>query len=54
MSGDDHTSDIDFSAGRLQARWEAGYDVTLRTIERAPWEEDLDPVAGIAVHEVAA
>lgn len=53
MSGDDHTSDIDFSAGRLQARWEAGYDATVRMIERAPWEEDLDPVEGIAVHEVA-
>ncbi len=25
----------------------------VRTIERAPWEEDLDPVEGIAVHEVA-
>ncbi|MBF6989439.1 patatin-like phospholipase family protein [Cupriavidus sp. IK-TO18] len=52
MDGDDYAKDFDFSAARMQARWEAGYRATARMLELAPWEGKLDPVEGIGVYEL--
>jgi NTE family protein len=48
---EDHTKDIDFSASGIRMRWEAGYAATMRAIERAPWEDDGDPLEGVILHE---
>jgi NTE family protein len=43
--------EIDFTTEGLQRRWRAGYDDTLRTLERRPWENAIDPMVGVAVHD---
>jgi NTE family protein len=48
---EDHSKDIDFSPGGIRARREAGYADTLRTLEAAPWREDVDPLEGFVLHE---
>jgi NTE family protein len=35
----------------IKKRWQAGYDQTVRTIERAPWEREIDPIDGVFLHE---
>jgi len=51
LDGEDHTKDIDFTPGGVQARREAGYADTLRMIERAPWNEACtDPIEGVIEH----
>jgi hypothetical protein len=37
------TKDIDFTGG-VRARWQAGYEDTLAMIQRAPWNEPIDPL----------
>jgi NTE family protein len=46
-----HTKDIDFSAGGIAQRWEAGYAHAKAALARAPWEGDFDPLSGVVLHE---
>ncbi len=50
LEGEDHTKDIDFTAGGVQARRQAGYADTLRMIERSPWREACNPIEGVVEH----
>ena len=50
---DDLHKDIDFSPGGIERRRTAGYDDTRRMLARAPWQETMDPMEGIAVHRAA-
>ena len=52
IGNEDHTKDIDFSASGIRARWQAGYDDTLRFITLRPWDQPIDPIEGIAIHEL--
>jgi len=52
IDGEDHTRDIDFSPGGIRARWQAGYADTCRVLARRPWESEIDPMVGVAVHQV--
>ncbi len=54
LDSEDYFKDIDFSAARMQARWQAGIDDTRRMIGRAPWNEPADPMEGVIVHELSA
>jgi NTE family protein len=49
-----HTKDIDFSAGGIMQRWEAGYAHAKAALARAPWEGEFDPLAGVILHEEPA
>jgi len=48
---EDHSKDIDFSPSGIRTRWEAGYADTMRTLEAAPWREEVDPLEGFVLHE---
>jgi NTE family protein len=50
LAGDDLHKDIDFSTSGIQRRWAAGYENTVRMLEKAPWREAPDPMEGIAVY----
>lgn len=52
IGNEDHTKDIDFSASGIRARWQAGYDDTERFLKLKPWEQPIDPIEGIAIHEL--
>ncbi len=52
LAGEDHQKDIDFSAGGVRARSEAGYADTRRAIEAAPWKVEHDPMEGFILHEM--
>jgi NTE family protein len=54
IAGEDHTKDIDFSAGGIRRRWEAGYADTLRVLEQRPWTHQFDPIEGVILHETEA
>jgi NTE family protein len=54
LDSEDYFKDIDFSPAGIRARWQAGFDDTLRMIERAPWEAPVDPMEGVVVHELSA
>jgi len=49
---EDHTKDIDFSAAGIRARWQAGYEDAKRFIALRPWDNEIDPIEGIAIHEL--
>lgn len=51
LDGEDHARDIDFTAGGIEARWQAGLADTRRAIERRPWEIQVEPKAGVAVYD---
>jgi NTE family protein len=46
-----HTKDIDFSSAGITRRWDAGYFHTMEVLERAPWIGELDPLAGVILHD---
>jgi NTE family protein len=48
---EDYLRDLDFTAAGVRRRWQAGYDDTMRTLEREPWETPIDPMVGVAVHD---
>jgi NTE family protein len=48
---EDHSKDVDFSPSGIRQRWQAGYAHTMRTLERAPWREEVDPLEGFVLHE---
>ncbi|RFP18277.1 MULTISPECIES: patatin-like phospholipase family protein [unclassified Duganella] len=52
VGNEDHTKDIDFSAAGIRARWQAGYEDTQRMIALRPWDREIDPIEGIAIHEL--
>jgi NTE family protein len=54
IAGEDHTKDIDFSAGGIRHRWQAGYADTLRVLEQQPWTHEFDPIEGFILHEAQA
>jgi NTE family protein len=47
IEGEDQYKDIDFSAKGIAQRREAGYEDTLRMIERSPWQQACDPIEGV-------
>jgi NTE family protein len=51
LDHENHTKDVDFSHRGIMQRWEAGYAHTMRMIERAPWRDEHDPLAGVILHE---
>ena len=51
LENENHTKDVDFSPSSIRARWEAGYTKTMRALDQAPWEHDVDPLAGVILHE---
>ncbi len=50
LEGEGNSRDIDFTANGIWTRWKAGYDDTKRALEIKPWEVEVDPMAGVAVH----
>ena len=53
LASEDYFKDIDFSSAGIRARWQAGIDDTRRMLERAPWDDPVDPMEGIVVHELS-
>ncbi|HJY76367.1 MAG TPA: patatin-like phospholipase family protein [Burkholderiales bacterium] len=53
LASEDYFKDIDFSPGGIRARWQAGIEDTQRMLERAPWDDPVDPMEGIIVHELS-
>jgi len=53
LASEDYFKDIDFSSTGIRARWQAGIDDTRRMLERAPWDDPVDPMEGIVVHELS-
>ena len=51
LEGEDVTKDIDFSAVGVRARREAGYADTMAMIRRAPWEDAVESIEGVVVHD---
>jgi NTE family protein len=51
LDNEDHTKDVDFSPSGIRERWQAGYDHTRETLEKAPWREETDPLEGFILHE---
>jgi NTE family protein len=51
LDHEDHLRDIDFTPAGIQARWQAGYSDTMRTLEHRPWQTPVDPMVGVAVHD---
>jgi NTE family protein len=51
IEGEGNSRDIDFTTNGIRARWKAGYDDTARALEKRPWEQAIDPMAGVAVHD---
>jgi NTE family protein len=47
----DYLREIDFTAAGIRRRWQAGYDDTMRTLERHPWDNPVDPMVGVALHD---
>jgi NTE family protein len=54
LASEDFFKDIDFSSGGIRNRWEAGRRNALQMIERAPWNDPVDPLEGVVVHELSA
>ena len=50
IEGEGNSRDIDFTASGIRTRWKAGYDDTSRALEIKPWEAEVDPMDGVAVH----
>ena len=54
LDHEDYLRDIDFTSSGIHARWQAGYGDTMRTLERRPWQAPVDPMVGVAVHDLDA
>ncbi len=52
LDGEDYTRDIDFTADGIAARWQAGRRDARRALERKPWQVEVDPMVGVAVHDL--
>ena len=51
LENENHTKDVDFSPSSIRQRWEAGYAKTMRALDQAPWEDEVDPLEGVILHE---
>ncbi|HUK07948.1 MAG TPA: patatin-like phospholipase family protein [Stellaceae bacterium] len=51
LEGEDHTKDIDFSQAGIRARWSAGYADIRRMLAAHPWDQKVDPLQGVVIHE---
>jgi NTE family protein len=51
LDHEDHSKDIDFSASGIRRRREAGYEDTMKTLEKAPWRAPVDEIEGFILHE---
>jgi NTE family protein len=51
LEHEDYLRDIDFSPEAIRRRWQAGYEDTVRTLARKPWETPIDPMMGVAVFD---
>jgi NTE family protein len=51
IDGEDHTKDIDFTQAGIYARWQAGYTDTKAMLKRAPWNQPVDPIDGVVIHD---
>jgi NTE family protein len=51
IDGEDHTKDIDFTPTGIRARWQAGYADTKAMLKRAPWNQPVDPIDGVVIHD---
>lgn len=54
VRGEDHAKDIDFSAGGIKTRWQAGYADATRVLKARPWAAPVDPIEGFILHEANA
>jgi NTE family protein len=54
IEGEGNSRDYDFTREGIRTRWRAGYDDTSRVLEQRPWEEEVDPMVGVAVHDCKA
>ncbi|HEV3008580.1 MAG TPA: patatin-like phospholipase family protein [Burkholderiales bacterium] len=54
LDGEDYLKDLDFSAGGIRFRCDAGLADARRMLQRAPWEAPVDPMEGVIVHELSA
>jgi NTE family protein len=54
LDGEDHTKDIDFTRAGIEARWKAGFEHASKVLRERPWDEPVDPLAGIVIHESVA
>lgn len=54
LASEDLFKDIDFSSGGIRDRWEAGVSDALQMIQRAPWNDPVDSLEGVVVHELSA
>jgi NTE family protein len=52
LDGEDHTRDIDFTPAGIHHRWQAGYRDSKRMLELKPWDVEVDPMVGVAVHDL--
>jgi len=50
LEGEDHTKDIDFTPSGIEARRQAGYADTLRSLEEEPWAHATDTMDGVIIH----
>jgi NTE family protein len=53
LASEDYLKDIDFSPAGIRARWQAGIDDTHQMLARAPWDDPVDPMEGVIVHELS-
>jgi NTE family protein len=53
LDNEDHTKDIDFSAGGIAERWQAGHAYVRQVIAAKPWEGEVDPLTGVVIHQAA-
>ena len=51
LENESHTKDTDFTPSGISTRREAGYEATMRALERAPWQGNFDPFEGVILHE---
>jgi len=51
LKNEDYLREIDFTSEGIQRRWRSGYDDTMRTLDRRPWEMSIDPMVGVAVYD---
>lgn len=53
LDREDHTKDIDFTSSGIRDRWQAGYADANHVLQQMPWNAQVDPIEGIAIHEVS-
>ncbi len=51
LQNEGHSKDVDFSAGGIADRSDAGYRDTMEVLEQRPWEAPVDDMEGFVLHE---